>query len=340
QLSWSATSNSCAPTTCAITGGGLNRTGLSYQGNISTGNLTSTQNYTLTCTNSGGQDTQSATVTVGTAPAPTLNLQANGASQASIGYGGSVTLTWSSTNATSCEASSTSDKWTGTRLPNGSSMIYNLTSDESFTLTCTGPGGTASGNTVTVTVGNAPEVTLSLTAKPAAESDYSNDDEIEVGCGTAVDIRWEVTGATNCDAYGNWSGPKSTTGGTYRTQGLINTEGYYYEIFCYNAENDNQTDTIFVTVRECTGNEPIVFTNPIEQGDLGGILDSVSGLIKMIAIGLAGIMIIVSGIIILTSIDDRERLNKGKRMLKWSLIGLAIALASSFIIGFIEELVT
>jgi len=48
--------------------------------------------------------------------------------------------------------------------------------------------------------------------------------------------------------------------------------------------------------------------------------------------------VLISGIIILTSMDDRERLNKGKNLLKWTLVGLAIALSSSFIIGLLNEL--
>lgn len=335
ELSWFATNDIAGTNTvCAITGG-LSRTGLPAEGSISTGNLTATQNYTLTCANSGGPATRSLTVTVEGVPAPTLNLQAN---TTSINYGGSVTLTWNSTNATSCEASSDLSSWDGTKLADGSQTIYNLTADESFSLTCTGAGGTTAPRNVNINVGVPPRATVNVTAKSAREDNYS-DSDITVDCRTAVDIRWEVTGAVGCWTLGDWTEREvSANGGTYRTQNLIEGE-YYYEVFCENPDQAMEEDSISVTVRECTGNEPIVFTNPIEQGDLGGILDSLSGLIKMIAIGLAGIMIIVSGIIILTSIDDRERLNKGKRMLKWSLIGLAIALASSFIIGFIEELV-
>ena len=330
QLSWSATSAISA--TCAITGGGLNRTGLPLEGSISTGNLTSTQTFTLTCTNSGGQATRQVTVTVGSAPAPTLDLQAN---RTSVDYGGSVTLTWSSTNATSCEAFSYSDKWTGMKLPNGTDTVYNLTFDDTFTLDCIGSGGTIR-RSVNVNVGPVPRVTVNLSVKPAAESNYSNQN-IEVDCGTAVDLRWESTGANQCEAWGDWSGLRPTSG-TYRTRSL-NEEGYWlYELWCWNDQNEDD-DEVYVNVRECRGGAPIIFDNPLTQGDPRAILDSLGGLVRMIAIGLAAIMIIVSGIIIITSIDNRERLNKGKNMLKWALIGLAIALASSFIVGFIEELI-
>jgi hypothetical protein len=296
----------------------------------STGNLTSAKSYTLTCTGPGGADSDNVVVGVRGALAPTLSLQA---AFTNVDYGESTQLTWTSTDTTSCTASG---DWRGTRPVNGNSSTGNLTSHKSYTLECTGPGGTIS-RSVSINVGNAPPVTVQISAKPAGESTYDTGD-ITIDYGTAADIRWEVTGAVRCEASGgNWSGLRSEVGGTYRTQGLIQNSSY--QITCYNADGNNETASVDVSVNEQGDAPPIVFTNPIEQGDLGGILNSVSGLIRMIAISLAGIMIIVSGIIILTSIDNRERLNKGKNMLKWSLIGLAIALASSFIIGFIQELV-
>jgi hypothetical protein len=79
-------------------------------------------------------------------PVPTVNLSANPTSVAS---GGSSTLSWSSTNATSCNASG---GWSGSRPLNGSAATPALTASTTFTLTCTGSGGSASQSaTVTVT---------------------------------------------------------------------------------------------------------------------------------------------------------------------------------------------
>jgi fibronectin type 3 domain-containing protein len=61
---------------------------------------------------------------------------------------GSSTLTWSSTDATSCTASGA---WSGSKPLSGSESVGPLTQDSTFTLSCTGSGGTTS-RPVTVTV--------------------------------------------------------------------------------------------------------------------------------------------------------------------------------------------
>lgn len=69
-------------------------------------------------------------------PSPTLTLSA---SPTSITSGQSSTLTWSSTNSTSCTASG---GWTGTKTTSGTQTV-SPTSNTTYTLTCTGVGGSA-----------------------------------------------------------------------------------------------------------------------------------------------------------------------------------------------------
>ena len=83
------------------------------------------------------------------APAPTVSLAP---SASSVVSGGTVTLTWSTTNATSCTAK---DGWTGSEPTSGTFQTPALTANTVFTLSCTGPGGTAS-QSVTITVTSAP----------------------------------------------------------------------------------------------------------------------------------------------------------------------------------------
>lgn len=64
------------------------------------------------------------------------------ASKSSIYQGQSTTLTWSTTNATSCTASG---NWSGSKATNGSEIVSpTVPPSATYTLTCTGPGGTAS----------------------------------------------------------------------------------------------------------------------------------------------------------------------------------------------------
>ena len=71
---------------------------LATSGTWSTGKLSNTTEYELTCTGQWGSATQSVTVTV-TEQSPAVTLQA---SPSSLHSGDSSTLTWSSQNATSC----------------------------------------------------------------------------------------------------------------------------------------------------------------------------------------------------------------------------------------------
>lgn len=84
---------------------------------------------------------------VSTAPSATLTSNAS-----SVAYQGSLTLTWSSTNTTNCAAS---DAWSGIKAASGSQTLTGLTASATYTLSCSGAGGSAVRN-VSVTVTGAP----------------------------------------------------------------------------------------------------------------------------------------------------------------------------------------
>ena len=92
--------------------------------------------------------------------APTVSLIAT---PASVVSGNSSTLTWSSTNATSCVASG---GWSGSQSTSGSIATGALTASTGYTLTCTGSGGNAS-STATVTVTPPPTKLCQAVAIPA-----------------------------------------------------------------------------------------------------------------------------------------------------------------------------
>jgi hypothetical protein len=99
----------------------------------------STTTYILACTNSAGTAQSATKITVDSAappPAPTATLKAGAAS---ISSGGSTTLTWSSTNASSCTASG---GWTGTEAASGTKSV-SPAATTTYTLDCTGSGGKA-----------------------------------------------------------------------------------------------------------------------------------------------------------------------------------------------------
>jgi len=95
----------------------------------------------------GGEGWQLKSTVFGTGGTalPTLTFTANPQIMAS---GASSTLTWSSTNTSSCTASGA---WSGVTATSGTQSTGVLTSSITFSLTCTGAGGSTS-QSVTVTV--------------------------------------------------------------------------------------------------------------------------------------------------------------------------------------------
>jgi hypothetical protein len=87
-------------------------------------------------------------ITVAQVGPPTETLSA---SPTSITAGQSATLTWSSTDATDCTASGPGS-WTGSKATSGSQSTGALTMTSTFTLVCSGLGGSSAPSSVTVTV--------------------------------------------------------------------------------------------------------------------------------------------------------------------------------------------
>lgn len=156
QLSWSSSpqdgGQSCTPVTSSplsvYNTGGTTQGGIIYYGGTTQGTMTvyptTTTTYNYGCESGGYTINTSATVTVTSSPAPTVTLTA---SPSSIASGGSSTLSWSSTNATSC----TSSSFTTGGATSGSVQV-SPGSTTSYGITCTGAGGSANGSaTVTVT---------------------------------------------------------------------------------------------------------------------------------------------------------------------------------------------
>ena len=114
-----------------------------------------TSTYTLTATGPGGSVSQTLTVLV-TYPLPSVNFTS---SQSSILAGESVSLSWITTNAESIAI----DNGIGTVAESGT-LDVSPTATTTYTITASGPGGTAvSSLTIVVTY---PEPTVQLTATP------------------------------------------------------------------------------------------------------------------------------------------------------------------------------
>ncbi|MEK7538568.1 MAG: peptidylprolyl isomerase [Patescibacteria group bacterium] len=117
-------------------------------------------------------------------PAPTVTLFAN---PSSLTPGSTTTLKWSSVDATSCTASG---GWTGNAALSGVQTLSNLTATSTYTLTCTGAGGTVA-ESVTVMVAEVTSVSI-----PAVTSFTVIDSGKWAG---SKSFLWTTSGASTVD---------------------------------------------------------------------------------------------------------------------------------------------
>ena len=159
-------------------------------------------------------------------PEPTVSIDA---SATTVDAGESVTLTWTSAYATSCSASG---GWSGSPGISGTQVTAALSDDTSYSLTCTGPGGTSKPATVTITV-NAPP-TAQLSAMPTA-----------VAAASASTLTWSSTHASSCAAVGDWSGTLAAAG--TQSTGVLMTRATF-SLTCTGAGGTTPPVSATVTV--------------------------------------------------------------------------------------------
>ena len=218
-LTWSSSN----VTSCTSTGFNANS---QLNGSISV-SPTQTTTYSITCLpNVGGSITSISTVNVSSAntttPAPTVALSYNGSTNAvSVTSGGSVNFNWSAANITSCQFLKNGNVYnnsifTSSLTPSYTNTFFvpNITSSGSYSVSCTGPGGTTSSNSMTVNVSAAqttPAPTVTVTASPTS---------ITVGQSSYVSM--SSTNATSC------SGPASAGTSDYFTVTPTQTTAYTF----------------------------------------------------------------------------------------------------------------
>lgn len=196
-----------------------------------------TSTFTLECKGPGGQVIQSVTVEVEVPGPPTASLSAD---RLKVDSGGSVTLTWSSTNADTCTATSDPhyDNWSGAKPLSGRETVGPLMETSTFTLKFEGPGGQVD-QSVTIDVPPPSPPTASLSA-----------DRLQVEPGGFVTLTWSSTNADTCTAasdppFGNWSGTKNASG---EIQVGPLTETSTFNLTCSGPGGDAAVRPVIVTV--------------------------------------------------------------------------------------------
>lgn len=160
-------------------------------------------------------------------PPPSVSLSA---SASSVSTGSSVGLSWTSQNATTCTAGG---GWSGTKATAGSETVGPLTTATTFSLNCSGPGGSDS-KSVNVAVSGTSAPTLTFAANPTS-----------VAAGGSSALTWNAVGATGCTASGGWSGAKAASG--TETRGPLNANTTF-NLMCTGAGGSvNGAVTVQVT---------------------------------------------------------------------------------------------
>lgn len=183
------------------------------------------------------------------ANAPTVSLSA---SPSVVVAGGQSLLTWSSTNATQCVASG---NWGGNKPLSGSKNTHHLNANETYVLTCTGPGGSASSDaTVDVGSATAPAPTVTIGANPST-----------VTSGSTSLISWSSSNATACSGTGAWSGSEAVSG-SVTTAAL--TADATFALTCTGAGGTaSQSTTVSVTAPPVTGYATLSWSPPTTNTD-------------------------------------------------------------------------
>lgn len=185
--------------------------------------------FLTACGGGGGGGSRTAqTDTTGSSPTLTFS-----ASASSVTPGSSVTLSWQSTNADSCEASG---GWSGSRSTTGQQTINSLQQSQTFSLSCSGAGGAAL-REVRVNVADGTEISLSLSS-----------DVDRVLINDTVQLTWSSSNADSCEASGNWSGQVETSG-TFTSAPL--TDNALFQLTCF-AQGQSAVSQLGVAVTDNT----------------------------------------------------------------------------------------
>lgn len=188
-VTWSLSGTGCSGVAC----GTLSKITAAAVTYAAPANAPSPNVVTLTATSvSNPTRNATATITVNTGPIPAIIITLM---WEPILPGTWDTLNWSTTDATICTASG---GWTEAKPTSGSLTVV-IAATTSYTLFCTGPGGSNQA-TKTVTVAPTPVVTLSASSS-------------SIKSGQSTTLTWSATNATSCTASGgNWTGAEPNSG--------------------------------------------------------------------------------------------------------------------------------
>jgi chitodextrinase len=194
------------------------------------------------------------------APVPTVTITA---SPTSVTSGSGSTITWSSTNATTCTASGA---WSGTKATSGTQAFTNLTVNQTYTLQCTGTGGSATQSasvTVTAPVDTTPP-TVTITGPVSSLPSGTTQTTLTATTNEAATCRYSTNAAFTFSTGTIFTTTGATTHSTTLT-GLTNGTSYTYYVKCQDAAGNtsgNASVTFAVVTPADTTPPSVTITAP------------------------------------------------------------------------------
>ena len=211
----------------------------------------------------GGDAPSSNSYSANPLPSVSLNLSSN------KGYvGDSITLSWSSSNATNCYAS---DAWVGTKGLSGSeSFIVDATGTFNFTILCSGNGG-SSDKSVSLTTFSYDKVADSVLGKTWDAEAFANITSNNIsGYVNYVDYSGDSTTPLTVNAYE----PSSTSGYEVGYSGVTSKGNNFSFDLTF---NDWNTSTMNLYITDFP-NDPALtlFTSIFSDADVYGVITNSS----------------------------------------------------------------
>ncbi len=164
-----------------------------------------------------------------------------------VSYGGSTTIRWTCNNSSAGSVPGIGSGVTG------SGSTGALTSNTTYTVTCTGHNGTNPTASVTVNV-SGPTVDIKANG---------SDGPITLAWNSNPTLAWTVANAASCtvsaapaSGYGNWSGSVDASTGTHSqaTGNLVAPQTNTYAISC--TGNGSASDSVYVTISDPVPSAP------------------------------------------------------------------------------------
>jgi len=188
----------------------------------------------------GGGGTSAAAPAASTPPAAPasgpLPVVQIALSASTVAVNQTSTLTWSSTNATSCTASGA---WSGTQALAGSLAVSKAAAGSyTYGISCTGTGGTTTAAT-TLTVVAAPTIQIALSPSQVTVNQPST-------------LTWSATNASSCTASGAWAGTQATSGSLSVSQAAVGN--YTYSLSCAGGGGSISTSASLSVVAALSSN--------------------------------------------------------------------------------------